>query len=173
MDSCGDSIDFLFQLVKKDCEILKSQTAASSSNWCNRLVFSEHDVLQNANALNSEHEIRMTFTNEILSADPTVKDFLVVREKTKMNKNNALQILSSNAKPTIRNSRIVHNEPILRPYAAVFFYRIASVIRESLITASAPRHLSYQKPVCSVIRKFRITVFSLNQVCCSYLKSIR
>lgn len=171
MGSCGDSIDFLVQLSKKNCEILKSQTTASSSNWRNRLVFSEHDVLQSANVLNSEQANEMTFTNETLSLDPTVKDFLIVHEKTNMNINNALQILTSTTKPTIRNFRIVQNKRILKLCSGTDFYSIGSVIRESLITVSVNKRFGYPGRACSVIRKFRITVSSLNQVSCSFMKS--
>ena len=196
LDSCGNSISFLFQLFKKDCEILKSQIATSSSNWHTRLVFTEHDVLQNTNVPNSGQANEMTFTNETLSPNPTVKDFLIVREKAKMNRdnpigvacrnfrqtsiplylvqgcviNNALQVLSSSAEPTIRDSRIVQNAITPRLCAGMYFYSIASVVRKFLTTALAHKHLNSHKSFCSVIRKFRRTDVSLNKVYYSHIK---
>lgn len=122
---------------KKDCEILKSQIAASSSNWRNRLVFTEHDTSQTTDLLNSEQANRMTFTNEALSANPTIRD-----------------------------SRIVQNAITPRLCAGVDFYSIGSAIRESLTTAFVNKRFGYPDRVWSVIRKFRNTDFSLNQVNC-------
>ena len=176
---------------KKECEILKSQIATSSSNWRNRLVFTEHDALQIANVLNSEQANRMIFLNETLPPDPTVKDFLIVREKAKVNRdnpikvacrkfrqttiplylvqgcaiNNSLQVLSSSLESTIRDLRIVQNKQTLKLCAGVDFYSIGSAIRESLIPDSVVnKHFGYLGRVCSVIRKFRNTDFSLNQL---------
>lgn len=56
--------DFMFQLSKEEFEILKSQTATSSSNWGGRrtspFVFTEHGALQAANVLNSDQANRMS-----------------------------------------------------------------------------------------------------------------
>ena len=92
---------------------------------------------------------------EIFSPDPTVKDFLIVREKTKTNNDNALQIRNSSAELTIRNFRIVQNTRILKLYAGMYFYGIGSVVRKSLIPASVNKRLGCWGRVCSVIRKFR------------------
>ncbi len=162
----------MFQLFKKDCKILRSQIAISSSKWRSRLVSTEHDALQAAYVPNSEQANKMTFTNEALSASPIVKDFLIVREKTKMNKDNQIKVLSSCAEPTIRNSRIVQNAITPRLCAGVNSYGIGSVIRKFLIPASVNKRLGYRSCVCSVIRKFRNTAFSLNQVSCSILRSV-
>jgi len=84
-----------------------------------------------------------------------------------------LQILSSSTEPTIRNFRIVQNARSLKLYAGMYFYGIGSVIRKFLITASVNKRFGYPGRVWSVIRKFRITVSSLNQVSCSFLKSVQ
>lgn len=138
----------------------------------------------------------MTLLNETLSLNPTVKNFLIVREKAKMNRdnpigvacrnfrqitiplfllywcatNNALRVLSSSTKSTIRDFRIVQNVITLSLYAGKYVFGIESVVREFLTTALISEHLNYQRAFYSVIRKFRTTDISLNKVNYSYIK---
>ena len=92
--------DFMFQLCKKEFEILKSQIATSSSNWGGRrtspFVFTEHGALQAANVLNSEQANRMSvfiirafvklrkivLTNEVLSKKVKVLEDRVTEHDT-------------------------------------------------------------------------------------------
>ncbi len=83
-----------------------------------------------------------------------------------------LQIRNSSAEPIIRHSRIVQNKSTPKLHAGMYFYGIGSVIRGFLITASANKRFGYPGRACSVIRKFRITVFPLSQVSFSSLKSV-
>ncbi len=138
----------------------------------------------------------MTLLNETLSLNPTVKNFLIVHEKVKMNRDNpigvacrnfrqitiplfllywcatknALRVLSSSTKSTIRDFRIVRNAITLSLSPGKYVYGIRSVIREFLTTALASEHLNYQRAFYSVIREFRTTDNSLNKVNYSHIK---